>query len=105
MLVVVTVDQAFIDGAEVLEEYDAGSASFTHAAALVGYRPNGFLVRCSWGDDWGGTVTRLRRVLSRARGDRELRHRGLTQRRGDPRQVEIAGQRQAAVAQRVRSRR
>jgi hypothetical protein len=53
VVVVVTVDQAFIDGPERLDEYDAASASFNHAAALVGYSPNGFLIRCSWGEDWG----------------------------------------------------
>jgi hypothetical protein len=53
VLLAVKVDQAFIDGPEVLDEYDAGSASFNHAAALVGYSPNGFLIRCSWGEDWG----------------------------------------------------
>ena len=53
VLVVVTVDRAFIDGPDVLDEYDAASASFNHAAALVGYSRNGFLVRCSWGEDWG----------------------------------------------------
>jgi C1A family cysteine protease len=24
-----------------------------HAAALVSFAPGGFLVRCSWGEDWG----------------------------------------------------
>jgi hypothetical protein len=28
-------------------------ASFKHAAALTGYGPGGFLVRCSWGEEWG----------------------------------------------------
>jgi hypothetical protein len=53
VLIVVTVDQAFVDGPHLLDDYDAGSASFNHAAALVGYAPNGFLVRCSWGAGWG----------------------------------------------------
>jgi len=53
VLVVLTVDQAFVDGPHLLEDYDRGSASFNHAAALVGYAPNGFLIRCSWGDSWG----------------------------------------------------
>ena len=53
VLVVLTVDQPFIDGPPLLDAYDAASASFNHAAALVGYAPNGFLVRCSWGEGWG----------------------------------------------------
>ena len=53
MLVVLTVDQPFIDGPPLLDAYDAASASFNHAAALVGYAPNGFLMRCSWGEGWG----------------------------------------------------
>lgn len=53
VLVVVTVDDAFVKGAPLLDGCDAGSASFNHAAALVGYAPNGFLVRCSWGGKWG----------------------------------------------------
>ena len=53
VLVVVTVDRAFIDGPPLLSAYDAASASFNHAAALVGYAPNGFLLRSSWGEGWG----------------------------------------------------
>jgi C1A family cysteine protease len=53
VLLVVTVDRAFVDGAQLLDDYDPDSASFNHAAALVGYAPNGFLIRCSWGEDWG----------------------------------------------------
>jgi len=53
VLVVLTVDRAFVDGEPKLNDYDAGSASFNHAAALVGYTPNGFLIRCSWGEGWG----------------------------------------------------
>jgi hypothetical protein len=53
VLVVLTVDQAFVDGPPLLQDYDPGSASFNHAAALVGYTPKGFLIRCSWGEEWG----------------------------------------------------
>jgi hypothetical protein len=53
VLIVVGVDQKFYDGARSLDAFDAGSATFKHAAALTGYGPGGFLVRCSWGDDWG----------------------------------------------------
>jgi C1A family cysteine protease len=53
VLVVVTTDKAFVDGPHLLDAYDPDSASFNHAAALVGYAPNGFLIRSSWGDSWG----------------------------------------------------
>ena len=53
VLIVVAVDRRFEDGAPLLEAFDAGTASFKHAAALTGYGPGGFLVRCSWGEDWG----------------------------------------------------
>ena len=53
MLIVVRVDAQFVAGAPKLDAFDAASASFNHAVALVGYAPNGFLVRCSWGTDWG----------------------------------------------------
>jgi hypothetical protein len=53
VLVVITVDRPFVDGASLFDDYDSASASFNHAAALVGYGPKGFLIRCSWGEDWG----------------------------------------------------
>ena len=53
VLVVVTTDKAFVDGPHLLDAYDPDSASFNHAAALVGYAPHGFLIRSSWGEDWG----------------------------------------------------
>ncbi|HZB76144.1 MAG TPA: C1 family peptidase [Solirubrobacteraceae bacterium] len=53
VLIVVKVDQQFVDGKPKLEAFDPASASFNHAAALVGYAPGGFLMRCSWGEDWG----------------------------------------------------
>ena len=53
VLVVVGVDARFAAGPELLDAFDADSAASNHAAALVGYGPGGFLVRCSWGEDWG----------------------------------------------------
>ena len=53
VLVVLRVDRQFVDGARKLDEFDPASASSNHAAALVGFAPNGFLVRCSWGERWG----------------------------------------------------
>ena len=53
VLVVLTVDQAFVNGPRLLDEFDPGSASFNHAAALVGYAARRVPVRCSWGEDWG----------------------------------------------------
>ena len=53
VLIVLGVDRQFESGAPLLERFDAGSTAFKHAAALTGYGPGGFLVRCSWGEDWG----------------------------------------------------
>ena len=53
VLIVVGVDGQFAAGAAGLDAFDAASAGEKHAAALVGYGPGGFLVRCSWGEDWG----------------------------------------------------
>ena len=53
VLIVVGVDRSFYDGAALLDRFDAASTSSQHAAALVGYGPGGFLVRCSWGEGWG----------------------------------------------------
>jgi hypothetical protein len=53
VLVVLKVDKQFVDGVHLLDGYHPDSASFNHAAALAGYGPNGFLVRCSWGGGWG----------------------------------------------------
>ena len=78
VLVVVGVDAAFAAGAELLEAFDADTASFNHAAALVGYGPGGFLVRCSWGEDWGDGRLRGRdRGVPGRRECGDLRRRGL----------------------------
>lgn len=53
VLIAVGLDRHFIDGARLLDAFDSASVSSYHAAALVGYAPNGFLVRCSWGTGWG----------------------------------------------------
>jgi hypothetical protein len=54
VLIVVGVDRNFGDNApEPLEALDFDSVSEQHAAALVGYEPSGFIVRSSWGSDWG----------------------------------------------------
>jgi papain like protease len=53
VLIVVGVDPQFLDGPQLLATIDLDAVSDHHAAALVGYSPNGFLIRCSWGTDWG----------------------------------------------------
>jgi hypothetical protein len=53
VLVVLNVDDQFIEGAHLLDGYRPDDSSFNHAVALTGYGPRGFLVRCSWGTDWG----------------------------------------------------
>ena len=53
VLIVVGVDRSFADGAPALDDFHAETVGFKHAAALAGYGPGGFLVRCSWGEDWG----------------------------------------------------
>jgi hypothetical protein len=53
VLVVLNVDDNFIAGSRVLDAYRPDDSSFNHAVALAGYTPNGFLVRCSWGEKWG----------------------------------------------------
>ena len=53
VLVVVTVDKPFVDGPPLLSAYDRTTASFNHAAALSGYRKEGFYIRGSWGEGWG----------------------------------------------------
>ena len=36
-----------------METYDEASADGSHAAALFGYGPDHFLLRSSWGPNWG----------------------------------------------------
>jgi len=50
------VDDAWYDATEnggALDEYLSDTARGGHAVALVGYRPGRFIVRNSWGTDWG----------------------------------------------------
>lgn len=53
VLLAVGLDTNFVEGAPLLDAFDPASVSRYHAAALVGYAPNGFLIRCSWGLGWG----------------------------------------------------
>lgn len=41
------------DNGGKLEDYDASTARGGHAVCLVGYSKDGFIVRNSWGTDWG----------------------------------------------------
>jgi Papain family cysteine protease len=50
------VDDAWYDATEnagALDEYLPDTARGGHAVALVGYQPGRFIVRNSWGTDWG----------------------------------------------------
>jgi C1A family cysteine protease len=38
---------------DVLTSFDPATVRDRHAAALVGYGPGHFLLRSSWGTDWG----------------------------------------------------
>jgi hypothetical protein len=54
VLIVVGVDRNFGENAPApLDVLDFDSVSEKHAAALVGYEPGAFIVRSSWGPDWG----------------------------------------------------
>ena len=53
VLIALKIDRHFADGPPLLDEFDADSVSSNHAAALAGYGENGFIIRCSWGTDWG----------------------------------------------------
>ena len=41
-----------------LDGFDEASVTGSHAAALFGYGPDHFLLRSSWGTDWGDAATR-----------------------------------------------
>jgi hypothetical protein len=48
--------------------FDAGSVDGSHAAALFGYGPDHFLLRSSWGPDWGdGGYARMSLATPRRR--------------------------------------
>ena len=68
VLIALGVDRHFAAGQPVLDAFDAGSLSYYHAAALVGYSEHGFVIRCSWGTDWGknGYAAATERYLEQA---------------------------------------
>lgn len=53
VLVLIAQDHHFLVATGELTEFDAASVGGSHAAALVGYGPDHFLLRSSWGTDWG----------------------------------------------------
>lgn len=54
LLVRLDVDDAFENGQQgVLQTYNPGVIYGGHAVSLVGYDPQGFIVRNSWGTTWG----------------------------------------------------
>jgi hypothetical protein len=54
VLIVVGVDDQFRENRpSTLEAFDLVPNAEQHAAALVGYGPGGFIVRSSWGENWG----------------------------------------------------
>jgi hypothetical protein len=53
VLVLVAQDRHFLTATGDLTTFDAASVHGSHAAALVGYGPDHFLLRSSWGTDWG----------------------------------------------------
>ena len=53
ILVKIAVDEALEEGSrDVLGAFDPGTVRDRHAAALVGYGPDHFILRSSWGTDW-----------------------------------------------------
>ena len=53
MLVLVAQDSNFHACTGDLTTFDAANVNGSHAAALYGYGPDHFLLRSSWGTDWG----------------------------------------------------
>jgi Papain family cysteine protease len=53
VLVLVRQDKHFRAATGALESFDTASVEGSHAAALVGYDAGHFLLRSSWGTDWG----------------------------------------------------
>jgi hypothetical protein len=53
VLILIRQDRNFLTSTGDLDEFDAASVDGSHAAALVGYGPDHFLLRSSWGTDWG----------------------------------------------------
>jgi len=60
VLVLVAQDSSFKACTGDLTAFDAPSVNGSHAAALYGYGPDHFLLRSTWGTDWGdGGYARL----------------------------------------------
>jgi hypothetical protein len=53
MPVLLAVDRHLGTPGALLAEFDRDSIEGSHAAALFGYGPDHFLLRCSWGEGWG----------------------------------------------------
>jgi hypothetical protein len=53
VLVLIAQDQHFLTATGDLTTFDTASVHGSHAAAVVGYGPEHFLLRSSWGTDWG----------------------------------------------------
>jgi Papain family cysteine protease len=54
LMIVVSSDSSLLDGEEVLREFHPGERPGLHACALVGYTGDDrFVLRNSWGTDWG----------------------------------------------------
>ena len=53
VLILIRQDRHFVSATGDLDEFDVASVDGSHAAALVGYGPDHFLLRSSWGTDWG----------------------------------------------------
>jgi hypothetical protein len=51
--VLLAVDSHLAHPGTLLSGFDAEPATSSHAAALFGYGPDHFLLRCSWGTAWG----------------------------------------------------
>ena len=85
VLVLIALDPYIHTNDGVLEDLDAAAVTGSHAAALYGYGPDYFLLRSSWGTDWGDAgYVRMSLAYTAAGGDRELRRDGLSL-VGDPR--------------------
>jgi hypothetical protein len=53
VLMTVEADRSFVAGEGPLERFRPRKEPFLHACALVGYGPDGFVIRNSWGTGWG----------------------------------------------------
>jgi hypothetical protein len=53
VLLTVEADRSLVAGDGPLERFRPRKEPFLHACALVGYDPDGFVIRNSWGTGWG----------------------------------------------------